>query len=82
MPPAVVTSASGSSEPTSPSVASSAAVNETALKSTNAGVKKSAQKKKSKNNGSKHNQKAKLALQKMHAFCTSQSPSQWRDWSC
>ena len=70
MPPAVVTSASGSPESTS-----SAAVNDTALKGTNAGVKKPAQKKKSKNNGSKHNQKAKLALQKMHAFCASQSPS-------
>jgi hypothetical protein len=50
-------------------------VNDTALKGTNAGVKKPAQKKKSKNNGSRHNQKAKLALQKMHAFCTSQSPA-------
>ncbi|KAF2997681.1 hypothetical protein E8E13_006169 [Curvularia kusanoi] len=38
------------------------------LKSTDAGVKKPAQKKKAKKSGSRPNQKAKQALQKMHAF--------------
>ncbi|OSS53479.1 hypothetical protein B5807_00362 [Epicoccum nigrum] len=68
MPPAVVTSASGSPGSASPSAASSAGASDATLKRTDAGVKKPAQKKKSKTNGSRHNQKAKLALQKMHAF--------------
>lgn len=60
-----VTSASAS-----PAMArtSPAPVNDSALKGTNGGVKKPAQKK-AKKSGTKHTQKAKQALQKMHAFC-------------
>lgn len=55
--------------PASSPPASPAAIDDTALKPTNSGVKKPAQKKKPKNDGSRHTQKAKLALRKMHAFC-------------
>ncbi|KAH6616502.1 hypothetical protein C7974DRAFT_416631 [Boeremia exigua] len=40
----------------------------TVLKPTNSGVKKPASKKKAKNDGGRHTQKAKLALRKMHVF--------------
>lgn len=61
--------------PTSSPPASPAAINDTALKPTSSGVKKPAQKKKKKpnNDGIRHNQKAKIALRKMHAFCESAS---------
>ncbi|KAF2633611.1 hypothetical protein BU25DRAFT_453354 [Macroventuria anomochaeta] len=53
---------------TSPATASSAPIDNTALKPTDAGVKKPAKKQKAKQTGFKKNQKAKLALQRMHVF--------------
>lgn len=47
-------------------------IDDAVLKTTNTGVKKPAQKKKTKNNGFK-NRNARMALQKMHAFCESTS---------
>lgn len=68
--PLVQTSlAHGSRTPTSP-----AAVDDMALKSTNAGVKKPAQKK-TKKAGFKTSQKAKVALQKINDFCTCRHPA-------
>ncbi|KAL1594115.1 hypothetical protein SLS59_008949 [Nothophoma quercina] len=61
-PPVQTSPAHGSRTPTSP-----AAVDDVALKSTNAGVKKPAQKK-TKKAGFKTSQKAKVALQKINDF--------------
>lgn len=52
----------------SPNTTSPAPIDDAALKGTDAGVKKPAQKKKTKNNGFK-NKNARVALRKMHAFC-------------